>query len=110
MKFRRPNVNPGSPEYDSQGSFVGKPNQRLERPDWLKEWIDNKAKYVLLACDHKVDLKWAGQITLEGMGDNRNQVLTNCGLCGQFIAIERGLSYNEFKGIPTAVIPAEPLF
>lgn len=75
------------------------------------DWIANKGKYVLLACGHKVDLKWRGQVTLEGLEDtNKNDVLTNCEPCGKFVAIVRGLSYSEFRGVPTAVIPGEPLF
>lgn len=107
MQLRRPKTrNPGSPS-DSQGSFVGRP---MKRPHWLMDWIANKGKYVQLACGHKVDLKWHGQTTLEGLGDKANEVLTNCDRCGTFSAIERGLSWNEFKGIPTAVMPEEPLF
>lgn len=106
MKFRRPTA-PGDVDAPrSSGSFVGKPNLR---PDWLKDWIDNKAKYVLLACGHKVDLKWRGQITLEGL-DEEKGIFTNCQQCDRFSAIERGMSFSEYHGKPTAVIPDEPLF
>lgn len=105
MKFKRPTQDLGSAPH-SQGSFVGKPNLR---PDWLRDWIANKGKWVQLACGHKVDLKWPGQYILEGL-DGVKEVVTNCEPCGQFSAIERGLSYREYRGIPTAVTPDEPMF
>jgi hypothetical protein len=33
-----------------------------------------------------------------------------CERCWQIPAVERHLSYSEYRGIPTAVIPDEPLF
>jgi hypothetical protein len=105
MQLRRPTTsNPGSAPH-SPGSFVNKPTGR---PDWFKEWIDDKGEWVLLTCGDKADLKDRGQLILQG--EKKGDLLVICEKCWQIPAIERHLSYSEYRGIPTAVIPDEPLF
>lgn len=104
MQFRRPKDNPGSAPH-SPGSFAGKP---VGFPDWFKEWLDSKGRWVLLKCGHKADLNERGQLYLQGA--KRGDILVICEKCWQIPAIERHLSYAEYRGIPTAVIPEEPLF
>jgi len=104
MQLRRPTPNQGSAPH-SPGSFVGKPTGK---PDWYKEWIADKGRWVLLKCGHKADLNERGQIYLTG--DKPGDILVICEKCWQIPAVERHLSYAEYRGIPTAVIPQDPLF
>jgi len=104
MQLRRPTTYLGSAPH-SPGSSVGKPTGR---PEWLKDWIADKGKWVVLQCGNKIDLNERGQILL--VGQKKGDLLTICEKCWLFCAVERHISYSEYRGIPTAVIPEEPLF
>lgn len=104
MQLRRPKASPGSGPH-SQGSNVGKPTGS---PQWFKEWLEDKGQWVLLTCGDKADLKDRGLTRLEGQ--KKGDLLVICQKCWQIPAVERHLSYAEYRGIPTAVTPDEPLF
>ncbi len=104
MQLRRP-ATPGNAPH-SRGSAHG--NRPVGFPDWFKEWLEDKGRWVLLKCGHKADLNERGQLYLQGA--KRGDILVICEKCWQIPAIERHLTYAEYRGIPTAVIPEEPLF
>jgi len=105
MQLRRPTTsNPGSAPH-SPGSSVGKPTGR---PEWLKDWIADKGRWVLLECGDKADLNDRGQLHL--VGEKKGDLLVICERCWQISKVARHLSYKEYRGLPTAVIPDEPLF
>lgn len=102
MQLRKPVQNQGSAPHSS-GSLLGK-----SHGSWFTEWLENKGKYVLLACGHKADLNDKGQTNL--IGAKRGDMLTICVKCWQFSRVTKHITFNEYRDIPTAVIPDEPLF
>ena len=102
MKFPRPSA-PGDAPHP-QGSAFDKPRQG----NWLKEWLANKGNWVLLECGNKADLNDNGQTMLVGL--EVGELRTICVKCWLYCRVERHISINEYLGIPTAVIPDEPLF
>jgi hypothetical protein len=103
MQFRRPTIPGSSPP--SPGFSVDKPTGR---PEWFKEWLEDKGKWVELECGHKVDLNERGQLNL--VGTKRGDMLTICEQCWQFCAVKRHISHSEYREISAAVIPDEPPF
>jgi hypothetical protein len=104
MQLRKPTQNQGS-DHHSPGSYTGKVH---EPAAWFKEWLENKSDWVLLECTHKADLKDKGQTVW--VGTKKDDVLTICVKCWQLRKVIRHITYNEYREIPTAVIPDEPLF
>lgn len=102
MQLRRPSQNPGNAPH-SRDSAAFRP-----KPSWLREWIADKGRWVELTCGHKADLNERGQLYLEG--EKKGDLLVICEQCWQIPAVKRHLTYAEYRGIPTAITPAEPLF
>src|SRR5688572_19426760 len=99
MQLRRP-------AGDLRGAKLGGRSHGFQpMVDWFKEWIEDQGQWALLKCGHKCDLKERGQMTLRGV--KRGDLLVICEKCWQIPAVERYLSYAEYRGIPTAVIPDE---
>ena len=101
MRFIRPNDTPTLATRQG-GRAVG-------RPRWFKEWIEDKPKFVLLSCAHKMDINVRAVTVIQSTFGNRHvQVL--CEQCDSFVRIVQKLTLLEYHGIKAAEIPDEPLF
>ena len=78
-----------------------------DRPAWLKEWIANQHRYVLLKCGHKDDLTHRGMLIIKQFG--QKQVDVWCETCNAFKGVVRTMKFREYAGI-TYRLPDDPLF
>jgi len=110
MQLRRPSNTPKSGDSSgySAGPLPANTNWDKPKPGWLKDWIADKGRWALLKCGHKCDLNERGQILLEG--EKKGDLLVICEKCWQIPKVARHLTYHEYRGIPAAVTPEEPLF
>lgn len=103
MKLVKPSV---SPSLGTSRDGLTRTTHR--RPEWLKEWIANKSKYVLLACGHKENIAEADSaITLI---QTFKECQLYCWRCKDFSAIEESISFLEYLGIPKPEYPDTPPF
>lgn len=77
------------------------------RPEWLKEWLEDKPAFVLLKCGCKDDIKIAGTVILQQFGTKNVEVMCDR---HSFQTVVRKISLHEFVGITAKPPPAEPLF
>jgi hypothetical protein len=94
VKFIKPTVPAGEPS----GGYIGAPEKR----DWLKEWIENKGRWVLLECGCIDDLNDRAMTiikTFEGC-------TVGCERHNRFVSVVRTLS----RKTPPVKQPDEPLF
>ena len=82
---------------DRSGSF---------RPQWLKQWIAEQPKYVLLGCGHKDDSSIPSTIL---RGFLQGNVEMFCERCESFQPM-RKISLHEYANITAIPIPDEPMF
>jgi uncharacterized protein YlaI len=94
VKFVRPNV----PAGNAPGGHVGAPQSR----DWLKEWIENKGRWVRLICGHIEDLNDRTLTILKTFPGT--EVL--CNECNRFVLVKESLRTKR----PPTKIPDEPLY
>lgn len=79
------------------------------KPDWLKEWIANKGKYVRLACGHRVDLNDRTVLTEVVKQDGAKRVW--CYMHEEVYDIEKSIGLFEWHyGFPPPVQPEFPEF
>lgn len=98
MKISRPqsNLEPGK----GYGSGIH------ARPDWLKDWIENKGQYVRLDCGHRLDLK--GEITLTTVDGTRQAW---CYMHEETVGIGKPIGLFEFHyGFPPPEEPDTPQY
>lgn len=105
MKIIRPTA--GAPLSNAQGGFPPV-HQSHGRPQWLKDWIADKGRYVLLKCGHKDDLNDQSMIIIRAFG--KRQVTVFCERCNDFVHIDKTVGFREYANIHAAAIPDEPLF
>lgn len=77
----------------------------VSRPQWLREWIANQPRFVLLACGHKDDINIPYTIIF---GFPEVQVL--CDRCASFQPIRKYLNLQQYAEFAAKPIPDEPLF
>ena len=80
--------------------FIGPGAHR--RSEWLKEWLANKPRNVVLSCGHHEDLSIPGLIILKAFGEKKVDVL--CERCNAFATVIRHLKPKVRE------TPSEPLF
>lgn len=102
MKLIKPSVAPSS----SKDGGVTRSYSR--RPEWLREWIANKSRYVRMECGHKENIADAdSSITLI---QTFNESKLYCRQCKDFRFIKESISLLEFFGIPKPEYPDTPPF
>lgn len=77
------------------------------RPAWLKEWIANQRRYVLMICGHKDDLNDRSLLIIKTFGQKHVEVY--CETCNAFRAVKKTIGFREYSNI-TYRLPEEPLF
>lgn len=75
---------------------------------WLKEWIANKTSWCKFDCGHMEAWDELSLCALHHFGPRTTEVW--CERCQKFVLFKKWVTFNEYKGIPPAVTPDEPLF
>lgn len=91
-------IRSSAPAGESSGGCVDAPQSR----EWLKEWIENKGRWVELECGHIDDLNDRALLLIKTF----DGCTIGCEKCNRFVSIARSLKTKN----PPAQIPDEPLF
>ena len=97
MKFRTVTV-PDAPTGVRHGHVNGK-------PEWLREWLANQGRYVMLTCGHKEDLNDSALLIIYVFGKHGKGTDILCEQCNKFVGVKA-----KWKQPPKQVIPNEPMF
>lgn len=75
------------------------------RPEWFREWLANKARYVELSCGHKADLN--DRYVVMMLSDHG----VACDDCrGAWVTVVRKLSLLEYHGMKPPKEHDTPMF
>src|SRR5882672_6671756 len=96
MKLHKPGT-PGSKAVGGGNPFAPSKMTAPGRPAWLKEWIANQHRYVLLRCGHKDDLTERGMLIIRAFGQKDTSVY--CERCNAFKGVVRTMKFREYANI-----------
>lgn len=101
MKFRKPAARI---EPSGKGFNAGRPRVA----DWLKEWLANQGKWMLLDCGCRDAWDTRSMTVIHLFGPRETQIW--CERCHKFVLWKNWTTFNEYMNIPPAVNSPEPLF
>lgn len=100
-----------SPSAKSPRTRGGSPRTGMRnQPQWLTEWIDDKPRYVLLACGHKDDKGLRNTLIIKGIRNTFDGAEMFCNRCQSFQAIVKTMKLLEYHGIPLPIETDLPPF
>jgi hypothetical protein len=91
-------IRPNESARNTSGGFVGAPQSR----GWLKEWIENKGRWVLLDCGHVEDLNDRAMLIIRTF----DGCTVGCEQCNRFASVVKTLQSKT----PITETADEPLF
>lgn len=109
MRFKAPYVPsdvPDSPPGDIRRERLHYPL----RPAWLKQWLEDKGKWVKLECGHKENINDRSALVILQKTFGKKNIHVYCETHNAFFAVERALTFNEYRGVAAKPIPDEPEF
>jgi hypothetical protein len=102
MKFRVPSVSP-RPDSPGTGGFRSR-----GRPEWLKEWLENRGKWLVLDCGCEEAWDEKSMTVLYLFGPEEIQIF--CETCQRFAKWKEWISWTQYLNISPAATSDEPLF
>lgn len=77
-----------------------------QKPQWLKDWIEDQGSYVLLSCGHKTNMNDRASIIIARIAG----VYLVCERCNDLAAVVRHMKFTEYAEIPPKAESKIPLF
>lgn len=92
---------PGEPDRSARRVHV-----RAEKPQWLREWIEDQGHYVLLSCGHRENMNDRATLIIARISG----VYIVCEKCRDLAAVVKHMKFTEYAQIPAKAETDEPLF